>query len=119
MTKESADLEKLEAASQAFSSERLRWLVGKGDVLVERGELTQERLDELMDQTINEEIYRNIILRELEGAPATITEIAKATKLEKGFILQNLLAMMKWNQVVIFGQKNREYIYSSQTLGGH
>ena len=112
MTKERANLSWLEAAAEAFSGERLRWLIGKGDILVERGELTKERLEELMEQTVSEEINRSIILLELEGAPATITEIAKATKLEKGFILENLLALMKWNQVAINGDKNHEYIYS-------
>jgi len=116
MNKENANLSKLEAASEAFSSERLRWLIGKGDVLVERGELTKERLGALMEQTVSEEIHRNIILQELEGAPATITEIAKATKLEKGFILENLLALLKWNQVSIIGDKNREYIYARKEL---
>ena len=112
MTKERANPSRLEAAAEAFSGERLRWLIGKGDILVERGELTKERLEELMEQTVSEEINRSIILLELEGAPATITEIAKATKLEKDFILENLLALMKWNQVSIIGDKNHEYIYS-------
>jgi len=112
MVKETANFSKLAAAAEAFSSERLRWLIGKGDILVERGELTKERLEELMEQTVSEEINRSIILLELEGAPATITEIAKATKLEKDFILENLIALMKWNQVNIIGDKNREYIYS-------
>lgn len=116
MTKEEADLRRVEAAGDAFSSERLRWLIGKGDVLTERGELTEEHLEELMDKTISEEINRNIILKELDDAPATITEISKATKMEKDFILENLLAMMKWNQVAIVGQKNSEYIYSKKAL---
>jgi len=116
MTKERANLERIEAAQEAFSSERLRWLIGKGDILVERGELTKERLDELMEQTVSEEINRSIILHEIDGAPATITEIAKATKLEKGFILENLLAMIKWNQVEILGDKNQEYIYAKKDL---
>ncbi len=116
MTKETANLSKVDAALDAFSNERLRWLIGKGDVLVERGELTKERLDELMEQTVSEEINRSIILLELEGAPATITEIAKATKLEKDLILENLLALMKWNQVAIIGDKNREYIYCKKEI---
>jgi len=116
MTKERANFSRLEAAAEAFSNERLRWLIGKGDVLVERGELTKERLEELMEQTVSEEINRSIILQELDGAPATISEIAKATKLEKDFILENLLAMMKWNQVSIIGDKKREYIYAKKEI---
>ena len=114
--KETANLERIEAAGDAFASERLRWLVGKGDVLVHRGELTQERLQELMEQTVKEEIDRSHILREIRDGPATITELAKATKMEKDYILENLLALIKWNQVEIVGDENREYIYARKEI---
>ena len=114
--KETANIDRIEAAADAFESERLRWLVGKGDVLVRRGELTRERLSELMEQTVKEEIDRSHILREIQDGPATITELAKATKMEKDYILENLLAMLKWNQVEIVGQENREYIYAKKEL---
>ena len=114
--KESADLDKLEAASAAFGDERPRWLIGKGDVLVQRGDLTPERLNQLMEQTVREEIDRNHILREIRDGPATITEIAKATKMEKDYILENLLALMKWNAVEIVGDENQEYIYARKEI---
>ena len=114
--KETANLSKAEAASEAFSNKRLRWLIGKGDILVQKGELTEERLEELIELTVREEIDRCIILLELKEAPATITEIAKATKLEKDYILENLLALMKWNQVAIIGDKKREYIYAKKEI---
>ena len=96
--------------------EELAAIKAADSIFLLRGELTKERLDELMEQTVSEEINRNIIMLELEGAPATITELAKATKLEKDFILENLLALMKWNQVSIIGDKNREYIYAKKDL---
>jgi hypothetical protein len=114
--KETADLDKLEAAAAAFADERLRWLIGKGDVLVQRGDLTPERLKELMEQTVREEIDRSHIIREIRDGPATITEIARATKMEKDYILDNLLALMKWNQVEIVGDENREYIYARKEI---
>ena len=114
--KETANMDKLEAAADAFGDERLRWLIGKGDVLVQKGELTQERLQELMEQTVTEEIDRSHILREIQDGPATITEIAKATKMEKDYILENLLALMKWNLVEIVGDANREYIYARKEI---
>ena len=114
--KETADLDKIQAAEDAFSDERLRWLIGKGDVLVQRGELTPERLQELMEQTDREEIDRSRIMKEIQDGPATITEIAKATKMEKDYILDNLLALMKWNLVEIVGDENREYIYARKEI---
>ena len=114
--KETANLEMIEAAGDAFGNERLRWLIGKGDVLVERGDLTPERLHELMEQTVKEEIDRSRILLEIREGPATITELARATKMEKDYILDNLLAMMKWNEVEIVGDENREYIYARKEI---
>ena len=114
--KETANMEKLEAAADAFAEERLRWLIGKGDVLIQRGDLTPERLQELMEQTVREEIDRSHILREIRDGPATVTEIAKATKMEKDYILENLLALMKWNQVEIVGDENYEYIYARKEI---
>jgi len=114
--RETATMEKVEAAAEAFGSERLRWIIGKGDVLIQRGELTHERLKELMEQTVREEIDRSHILREIQDGPATVTELAKATKMEKEYILENLLAMIKWNQVEIVGDENREYIYAKKEI---
>jgi len=114
--KETANLDKLEAATDAFGNERLRWLIGKGDILVQKGELTPERLHQLMEQTVREEIDRSHILREIRDGPATITEIAKATKMEKDYILENLLALIKWNLVEIVGDENREYIYARKEI---
>jgi len=114
--KETFNIDKLEAAATAFGDERLRWLIGKGDVLVQRGELTQGRLQELLEQTVKEEIDRNQIMREIRDGPATVSEIAKATKMEKDYILENLLALMKWNMVEIVGDENREYIYARKEI---
>lgn len=114
--KETANLDKIQAAADAFADERLRWLIGKGDVLVQRGSLTPERLKELMQQTVREEIDRSLIMKEIQDGPATITEIAKATKMEKDYILENLLALMKWNLVEIVGDENREYIYARKEI---
>jgi hypothetical protein len=114
--KESANLNKLEAAAAAFGDERLRWLIGKGDVLIQRGDLTPEKLNELMEQTVREEIDRNYILLEIRDGPATVTEIARATNMEKDYILDNLLALMKWNMVEIVGDENREYIYAKKEI---
>ena len=110
--KEKVTPDKIEAAIDAFGQERLRWLIGKGDVLMNEGELSSERLDELIQKTVHEEIERSMIIKQLEDTPKTITEIAKATTLEKHRVLWNLLAMLKWNRVEISGEKNREYIYS-------
>jgi transcription initiation factor IIE alpha subunit len=114
--KESASLERVEAAADAFGNERLRWLIGKGDILMQKGELTEKRLKQLIEITVTEEIDRSQILRELIDGPATISELSKATNMESSHILENLIALMKWNLVEIVGTENREYIYAKKTV---
>ena len=112
MMKETANLERVQAMADAFADERLRWLIGKGDVLVQNGELTQGKFKDLMKKTIHEEYTRNYILQQLKEGPKTVAAISKATKLESDHVLWNLLAMMKWNKVEIAGEEKREYLYT-------
>ncbi|MFW9913616.1 MAG: hypothetical protein ACFFEU_14150 [Candidatus Thorarchaeota archaeon] len=110
--KETATLERVQAMADAFADERLRWLMGKGDVLVQNGELTQEKFKDLIKKTVHEEYTRNYILHKLADGPKTVTTISKATQLESDRVLWNLLAMMKWNKVEIAGVEKREYLYT-------
>jgi transcription initiation factor IIE alpha subunit len=112
--KEAATQERIEATAEAFRGERLRWLIGKGDILVQRGELDEKRLKQLMEVTVKEEIDRSEILACLEKSPATVSELLKATKMEKFYILENLFALMKWNLVEIQDSDGREYIYQKK-----
>lgn len=114
--KETASFERVEAAADAFSNERLRWLIGKGDILTQRGELTEKRLKQLIEITVKEEIDRSQILRELIDGPTTISEISKSTKMESSYVLENLIALMKWNLVEIIGTENREYVYAKKAV---
>lgn len=111
-TGEKATLEFVEAAMDAFGAERLRWLVGKGDVLIQNGQLTQEKFDELVRKTVCEEIERSVIERQLREGPMSVVDIAEATGMVPNTILMNLLAMMKWNRVEIVSDKGAEYQYA-------
>jgi hypothetical protein len=114
--KETATMDKIEAAKIAFGNERLRWLIGKGDVLVQEGELTDERFKDLVKSTVRDEIERSAILNQLEKSTGTVTEISKAVSLEDDRTLWNLIALMKWNKVDIVGEKDREYIYAIKEM---
>ncbi len=114
--KETARVEDIDAALDAFGGERLRWLVGKGDVLIQKEDLTKERYDELVEKTVREEIERSTIIKHLDAGPQTITYLAKKTKFDSDVVLWNLLAMMKWNQIEIVGVDKREYIYGKKDV---
>jgi predicted transcriptional regulator len=114
--KETTSAERIEATAEAFRGERLRWLIGKGDILVQRKELDEKRLKQLLEITVKEEIDRSEILNHLANGPATVTDLAKVTKMEKSYILENLLALMKWNMIEITGADSREYIYTKKKV---
>ena len=109
--KEKTNLKQVEAAMDAFGSERLRWLLGKGDVLLNKGELADEKYDELVQKTVRDEVERSYIAKILEAAPATVSSLAKATKMETDRIVWNLLAMLKWGRAEIVGKEGHEYLY--------
>jgi len=113
---ETVTLEKIEAAIDAFSRERVRWLVGKGDILIQNGELSQERYNELVQKTVRDEIHRSLILQQFDELPKTVSSLTKSTDLESDLILWNLLAMLKWNQVEIVGEEKHEYLYARKEI---
>ena len=83
MSKETATPEKIDAAIQAFTNERLRWLVGKGDVLMQDGELTKERYDELIAKAVKDEIHRCMILQQFDETPKTISALRKEVDIDE------------------------------------
>ena len=116
--KENASVEKIEAMYDAFSSERLRWLIGKGDILVQREELSEEKLYSLIKKTVKEEFIRSQILQVLRGGAKTTTEVSKTIRLDPSIVHWNLLALTKWNQVEIVDQRVDEYLYALKEIHG-
>jgi predicted Rossmann fold nucleotide-binding protein DprA/Smf involved in DNA uptake len=108
---ENVTLDKVEATKAAFADERLRWLIGKGDALVQRGDLNNEILSTLLQRTVQEEVDRNLILRAMENGPMTTSEIAKKTEMKPDYVLHNLLALVKWHRANIIGKEQGHYLF--------
>ncbi len=96
----------------AFEDERLRWLIGKGDVLVQRGELAEDELYSLIKKTVEEEFTRCLILRSLKTGSKTTTEVSRDLHLDTSIVHWNLLALRRWNKVEIVKQQVDEYVYA-------
>ncbi len=109
--KESATTEKLNAMYEAFSDERLRWLIGKGDLLVQKNELDNNRLEELISNTVRQEFERHLILGAFDGEERTISDISKLTQLPSDEVFNNIIALTKWNKITVTRQKGNEYLY--------
>ena len=114
--KENASLRKIQAVYDAFEDERLRWLIGKGDVLVQRGELTEDELYSLINNTIEEEFTRNLIIQSLQTGSKTTTEVSKDIHLTTSIVHWNLLTLRRWNKVEIVKQQVDEYVYAIKAI---
>ena len=115
--KETVDNDRIQAMAVHAIEDGADLGVGKGDVIVQNGELTQEKFKELVDKTIKEEFERHYIMKQLNDGPVTVSKISKATGLEPHRVLWNILALMKWNRVEIAGEEKREYLYAKSFLG--
>ena len=110
--RETAKTENIEAMYAAFSDERLRWLIGKGDLLVQKGELAEERLQFLIAKTVRDEYVRNLIMDAIRNGYRTATDISNTTRFESSIVVTSLLALMKWNKVEVVEQRGVEYLYA-------
>lgn len=110
--RETATLGKINAMYEAFSEERLRWLIGKGDLLVQKGDLDEEHLQELIKKTVKEEYERHLIIDALKLGFHTVSKISEITTLEPYLVFSNIRALCKWKQVVAVEQQGQEYVYA-------
>ena len=74
--------QQLQAIKGVLEGERFRWLVGKGQQLVEEGnvygdKVSLEKIDEVMNQGYASEYWKNMISLVLRERPLTTEEIAK------------------------------------------
>lgn len=77
----------LDALKGAFSSPRLRWLLGMGRVLTERGNVYNERMDEqkykdMLSSAAQVEYQTALILECLRGGPKSVREISGGSGLD-------------------------------------
>jgi predicted transcriptional regulator len=52
----------------------------------------------------------------LSKGPATVTEIAKRSGLQKNLIVWNLMGLLKWGTIEVTGEENHELVYSLKEL---
>jgi len=78
--------EKLQAIKASLEGEKIRWMVGKGPELLEKGNvygehLPQEKIEGVIEGTIRDEFFKNRILQLVEGKPLAAREISQTLNL--------------------------------------
>jgi F420-non-reducing hydrogenase iron-sulfur subunit len=90
------------------TSIRMRWLVGKEEELLERGNVYGERIDPaeynaLIDRNIDSEYERQLIKAQLLGDPKTIDDVAGAVGLDKRRVFKYVTELENAGAVVLEG----------------
>jgi F420-non-reducing hydrogenase iron-sulfur subunit len=90
---------KLKAVRASLEGEKIRWMVGKGPELMEmenvyKERVPKERLEELIEATIRDELVKNRIVQLVEIKPITATEISKTLNLKLKDTLSYLVSLV-------------------------
>ncbi len=90
---------KLQAVHASLEGEKIRWMVGKGPELMEKENVYQERvpperLEELIEGTIREELIKNRIIQLVESKPLAATEISQTLNLKLNDTLTYLVSLV-------------------------
>jgi F420-non-reducing hydrogenase iron-sulfur subunit len=90
---------KLQAVRASLEGEKIRWMVGKGPELMEmenvyKERVPKERLEELIEATIRDELVKNRIVQLVEIKPITATEISQTLNLKLKDTLSYLVSLV-------------------------
>ena len=112
-------MEALYAARNAVEDFRLRTLVGKELVLVEKENvydenISQERLDELMDNAIIEELVRTRILLLAKDKPQSVKGLAKKMKVPSREVLKHIVTLRDRNLIRLESIEGTTPLYVAQ-----
>jgi hypothetical protein len=90
---------KLQAVRASLEGEKIRWIAGKGPELMEmenvyKERLPKEKLEELIETTIRDELIKNRIIQLVEIKPITATEIGQTLNLKLKETLSYLVSLV-------------------------
>lgn len=106
---------RLEAAEMTLRGERVRWLVGKQEMLTEKENVFGEQLQKnryqfIVSKAASTEYARNTLLANLDE-PRTVHELNELTGMPKREIVENIIALLRWRKIDMVGHKGRSPTY--------
>jgi len=100
---------KLDAAIEAFKTERLRWVVGISQVGLK---VEEQKYRKVAGKVMQDELERQAIIGEIKAkGPLTIKEISEATKISPKEVLRHIIALRKVGAISEAGEKEDGYLY--------
>jgi hypothetical protein len=106
---------RLEAAEMTLDGERVRWLVGKQEMLTEKEsvfgkQLGKDRYQFIVSKAASMELARNMLLANLDK-PRTVHELHDLTDMPKREIVEQIIALLRWRKIDMVGHKGRSPTY--------
>ena len=103
---------KLDAAIEAFKSERLRWVMGLSVVGAKASET--EHYNRIAQDVLIDEMRRQMLLVELRNKGSlTMKELSESTGLGRKALLDHMLVLRKRGAVTEVGERENEYVYKA------
>lgn len=97
------------AATEAFKTQRVRWVTGIAKIKVE---IDEKKYKQIVDSIIQDEIERQMIIGAIkEKGSLTVEEISQMTSLDASRIMQHIIVLRKRGTIGEAGEKNRQYLY--------
>ncbi len=100
---------KVDAAIEAYKSQRLRWVLGISQV---GSRIDEARYRNIINEIIRDEIKRHVIMCALrEHGELTVREMAQITGIAPSRTMRHVIALRKNGMVTEAGEKKHEYLY--------
>ena len=100
---------KVDAAIEAYKSQRLRWVLGISQVGIN---IDEARYRNVTNNIMRDEIERHMIIGALrERGELTVREIAQIIGIASNQIMRHIIALRKNGVITEVGEKNYEYLY--------
>ncbi len=109
MKETKGDYTSIDALIGAFSSERLRWIIGQ--TIAPQEDMNEEELGIVIEKIVTEEKERYLIVTKIGGEPSTIPEISEMTGLPTKRVLYHIIALRRERIVNETGVKGDYYLY--------
>jgi biotin operon repressor len=111
-------MEALFVAKNAIGDFRLRTIVGKELYVVEQGnvyeeKIPQDRIDELMDTAIDEELLRTQILLLTKEEPRSVKYLSEKMKVPSKEVLKHIVTLRDRNLIGLDGIKDTTPYYKA------
>jgi DNA-binding transcriptional ArsR family regulator len=100
---------KIDAAIEAYKSQRLRWVLGISQVGIN---VSEARYYDIINKIMRNEIERHMIIGALrERGELTVREMTQITGITPTQITRHIIALRKNGVITEVREKNHEYLY--------